>query len=112
MARSSNNYCKLLASRNTYFLLFIAIIAIAINFSQGQSGSGEGKGSGGGVGVGEGVGEGGGDVGNGGEGIRSAKQDDNYGASNIVLPCPGSLVIFHLVKDDVIIFKSSIRSPS
>jgi hypothetical protein len=21
--------------------------------------------------------------------IRSAKQDDNYGASNIVLPCPG-----------------------
>ncbi len=23
-------------------------------------------------------------------GIRSAKQDDNYGASNIVLPCPGS----------------------
>jgi hypothetical protein len=22
--------------------------------------------------------------------IRSAKQDDNYGASNIVLPCPGS----------------------
>jgi hypothetical protein len=23
-------------------------------------------------------------------GIRSAKQDDDYGASNIVLPCPGS----------------------
>jgi hypothetical protein len=23
-------------------------------------------------------------------GIRSAKQDDNYGASNIVLPCPSS----------------------
>ncbi len=22
--------------------------------------------------------------------IRSAKQEDNYGASNIVLPCPGS----------------------
>jgi hypothetical protein len=22
--------------------------------------------------------------------IRSAKQDDNYGTSNIVLPCPGS----------------------
>jgi hypothetical protein len=22
--------------------------------------------------------------------IRSAKQDDNYGASNITLPCPGS----------------------
>jgi hypothetical protein len=22
--------------------------------------------------------------------IRSVKQDDNYGASNIVLPCPGS----------------------
>jgi hypothetical protein len=22
--------------------------------------------------------------------IRSAKQDDDYGASNIVLPCPGS----------------------
>jgi hypothetical protein len=22
--------------------------------------------------------------------IRSAKQDDNYGASNIVLPCPDS----------------------
>ncbi len=22
--------------------------------------------------------------------IRSAKQDDNYGASNTVLPCPGS----------------------
>jgi hypothetical protein len=22
--------------------------------------------------------------------IRSAKQDDNYGASNIVLPCPSS----------------------
>ncbi len=22
--------------------------------------------------------------------VRSAKQDDNYGASNIVLPCPGS----------------------
>jgi hypothetical protein len=22
--------------------------------------------------------------------IRSAKQDDNYGASNIALPCPGS----------------------
>jgi hypothetical protein len=24
------------------------------------------------------------------KGIRSAKQDDIYGASNIVLPCPGS----------------------
>jgi hypothetical protein len=24
------------------------------------------------------------------ENIRSAKQDDDYGASNIVLPCPGS----------------------
>jgi hypothetical protein len=23
-------------------------------------------------------------------GIRSAKQDDNYGASNKILPCPGS----------------------
>jgi hypothetical protein len=23
-------------------------------------------------------------------GIRSAKQDDDYGASNIILPCPGS----------------------
>jgi hypothetical protein len=22
--------------------------------------------------------------------IRNAKQDDNYGASNIILPCPGS----------------------
>jgi hypothetical protein len=22
--------------------------------------------------------------------IRSAKQDDNYGASNIILPCPGN----------------------
>ncbi len=22
--------------------------------------------------------------------IRSAKRDDNYGASNIILPCPGS----------------------
>jgi hypothetical protein len=40
--------------------------------------------------------------------IRSAKQDDIYGASNIILPCPGNLVIFHLVKDVVIIFKSSI----
>jgi hypothetical protein len=40
--------------------------------------------------------------------IRSAKQDDNYGASNIVLPCPGSWVIFHLVEDVVIILKSSI----
>jgi hypothetical protein len=40
--------------------------------------------------------------------IRSAKQDDNYGASNIVLPCPGSYVIFHLVKDDIITLKSSI----
>jgi hypothetical protein len=40
--------------------------------------------------------------------IRSAKQDDNYGASNIILPCPSSLVIFHLVKDVVITFKSSI----
>ncbi len=44
--------------------------------------------------------------------IRSAKQDDNYGASNIVMPCPGSQVIFHLVKDVVIIFVSSIWSPS
>ncbi len=40
--------------------------------------------------------------------IRSAKQDDDYGASNIILPCSGSYVIFHLVKDVVIIFKSSI----
>jgi hypothetical protein len=40
--------------------------------------------------------------------IRSAKQDDNYGASNTILPCHGSWVIFHLVKDVVIIFKSSI----
>jgi hypothetical protein len=24
------------------------------------------------------------------ENIRSAKRDNNYGASNIVLPCPGS----------------------
>jgi hypothetical protein len=40
--------------------------------------------------------------------IRSAKQDDNYGASNIVLPCLGSWVIFHLVKDVEIMFKSSI----
>jgi hypothetical protein len=40
--------------------------------------------------------------------IRSAKQDDIYGASYIVLPCPGSQVIFHLVKDVVIILKSSI----
>jgi hypothetical protein len=40
--------------------------------------------------------------------IRSAKQDDIYGASNIVLPCPSSYVIFHLVEDVVIILKSSI----
>jgi hypothetical protein len=40
--------------------------------------------------------------------IRSAKQYYIYGASNIVLPCPGSWVIFHLVKDVVIIFESSI----
>jgi hypothetical protein len=40
--------------------------------------------------------------------IRSAKQDEIYGASNIVLPCPGSWVIFHLVEDVVIILKSSI----
>jgi hypothetical protein len=42
------------------------------------------------------------------EDIRSAKQDDVYGASNILLPCPGSMVIFHLVKDVAIILKSSI----
>jgi hypothetical protein len=40
--------------------------------------------------------------------IRSAKQDEIYGASNVILPCPSSLVIFHLVKDVVIILKSSI----
>jgi hypothetical protein len=40
--------------------------------------------------------------------IRSAKRDDYYGASNILLPCPGSKVIFHLVKDVVIILKFSI----
>jgi hypothetical protein len=40
--------------------------------------------------------------------IRSAKQDDIYGASNIILPCPSNQVIFHLVKDVVIILKSSI----
>ncbi len=40
--------------------------------------------------------------------IRSAKQEDFYGASNIVLPCPGSSVIFHLSEDLVIISKSSI----
>jgi hypothetical protein len=40
--------------------------------------------------------------------IRSAKQDEIYGASNIILPCPGSWVIFHLVEDVVIISKSSI----
>jgi hypothetical protein len=40
--------------------------------------------------------------------IRSAKQDDIYGASNIVLPCPCCLVIFHLVQDVVIILKSSM----
>jgi hypothetical protein len=40
--------------------------------------------------------------------IRSAKQDDIYGASNIVLPCPGSKIIFHLVKDIIIILKSSM----
>jgi hypothetical protein len=40
--------------------------------------------------------------------IRSAKQDDVYGASNIVLPCPSSKVIFHLVEDVVIILKSSV----
>ncbi len=44
--------------------------------------------------------------------IRSAKQDDVYGASNILLPCPGSQVIFHFVTDVVIILKSSIYSPS
>jgi hypothetical protein len=36
MARSFNNYCKLLASSNKYLLLLIAIIAIAIYFSLGQ----------------------------------------------------------------------------
>jgi hypothetical protein len=36
------------------------------------------------------------------------QKDDIYGASNIVLPCPGSYVIFHLVEDVVIILKSSI----
>jgi hypothetical protein len=36
VARSFNNYCKLLASSNKYVMLFIAIIAIAIYFSQGQ----------------------------------------------------------------------------
>jgi hypothetical protein len=40
--------------------------------------------------------------------IRRAKQDDNYGASNIVLPCPGSYIIFHLVIDVVIILKFSM----
>jgi hypothetical protein len=40
--------------------------------------------------------------------IRSAKQDNIYGASNIILPCPDSSVIFHLVEDVVIILKSSI----
>ncbi len=44
--------------------------------------------------------------------IRSAKQDDIYGASNIVLPCPCSQVIFHLVKDVDIILKYLIYSPS
>jgi hypothetical protein len=40
--------------------------------------------------------------------IRSAKQDDIYETSNIILPCPGSVVIFYLVKDVIIILKSSI----
>ncbi len=49
-------------------------------------------GSGGG---GDGDRNGSGDDGNnggsgGGKNIRSAKQDVNYGASNIILPCPGS----------------------
>ncbi len=47
------------------------------------SGSGKGKGSGGGGGIGSGGGEG-------GDYIRSAKQHDICGASNILLPCPGS----------------------
>jgi hypothetical protein len=43
-----------------------------------------------------------------GEDIRSENQDDIYGASNIVLPCPGRYVIFHILEDLVIILKSSI----
>jgi hypothetical protein len=42
-----------------------------------------------------------------GNNIRSSKQNDVYGASNIILPYPGSLLIFHLVEDVVIISKSS-----
>ncbi len=30
------------------------------------------------------------DLANKADDIRSAKQDDNYGGSNIILPCPGS----------------------
>jgi hypothetical protein len=41
-------------------------------------------------------------------GIKRAKQNDIYGASNMALPCPGSWVIFHLVEDVVIILTSFI----
>ncbi len=46
----------------------------------------------GGVGEGDGDcnGSGDGNSDSGGNTIRSAKQDYNYGASNIILPCPGS----------------------
>jgi hypothetical protein len=44
--------------------------------------------------------------------IRSTKQNDIHGASNIVLPCPGSKVIFHLLEDLNIILKLLICSPS
>jgi hypothetical protein len=75
----------------------------------GCGGVGSGGGSGGGGGNGGGSHGRGSGVGcEGGDNIRSAKRDDNYGASNIVLPCPGSKVIFHLVKDVVIILKSYI----
>jgi hypothetical protein len=50
--------------------------------------------------------------------IRSIKQDHSYGASNIVLPYPGSYVIFHLLEDliieivDMFTFQCILISPS
>ncbi len=43
--------------------------------------------------------------------IRSRKQDDTDGTSNIMLPCPGSLVIFLPLRGDNFTLSFLLRSP-
>jgi hypothetical protein len=43
--------------------------------------------------------------------IRSRKQDNTDGTSNIVLPCPGSKVIFHSLQGDNFTLSFLLQSP-